>query len=75
MDAAIWVAIVTAISAVIVALINALCREKEVKRQAEITRNKIAEDKKEYDRVAEEAKAGLNAQNEVLAKQNEILNA
>ena len=75
MDAAIWVAIVTAVSAIIVALINALCREKEVKKQAELTRNKIAEDKKEYDKANEEAKEGLRAQNEVLAKQNEILNA
>ena len=75
MDATIWVAIIMAISAVAVAVINAWFKEKEVKRQAELTRQKIAEDKKEYDEIAKEAKEGLKAQNAVLDKQNEILNA
>lgn len=75
MDATIWVAIIMAISAVAVAVINAWFKEKEVKRQAELTRQKIADDKKEYDEVAKEAKEGLKAQNAVLDKQNEILNA
>lgn len=75
MDATIWVAIIMAISAVAVAVINAWFKEKEVKRQAEITRQKIADDKKEYDEIAKEAKEGLKAQNAVLDKQNEILNA
>lgn len=75
MDATIWVAIIMAISAVAVAIINAWFKEKEVKRQAELTRQKIADDKKEYDEIAKEAKEGLKAQNEVLDKQNEILDA
>ena len=75
MDATIWVAIVMAISAIAVAIINAWFKEKEVKRQAELTRQKLADDKKEYDKIAAEAKEGLDKQNEVLAKQNEILNA
>lgn len=75
MDATIWVAIIMAISAVAVAVINAWFKEKEVKRQAELTRQKIADDKKEYDEIAKEAKEGLKAQNAVLDKQNEILNA
>ena len=75
MDATIWVAIVMAISAVAVAIINAWFKEKEVKHQAELTRQKLSEDKKEYDRIAAEAKEDLRKQNEVLDKQNAILDA
>ncbi len=73
MDATIWVAIIMSISAVAVAIINAYFKEKEIKREAEKTRQKIADDKKEYDRVAAEAKEGLAKQNEVLDRQNETL--
>ena len=68
MDATIWVAIIMSISAVAVAIINAYFKEKEIKREAEKTRQKIEDDKKEYERVAAEAKEGLAKQNEVLDK-------
>jgi len=77
MDATIWVALITAIGAVAVAIINALCKAKsnkeEIGRQAEATRKKLEQDKQEYQNATLEQNAKLDEYNLKLDAQNDKL--
>ena len=73
MDVGIVIAIVSTLGAVLVAVINAFQRDRETKRQSELTRKKLDDNKDEYAKINSEQNEKLDEQNKRLEEQSKII--